>query len=84
MVISIDVTVRYKIQRQKFILVVKGFKLQSKTIWIAYGYVFFKCLFQGDYGGRYSLKNVFVTFQKAKLSCSDGTDYPFNFNEIRK
>ena len=39
---------------------------------------------QGDYGGYLSREHIFVTFQKAKLSCSDGKDYPVNFNEIRK
>ena len=39
---------------------------------------------QGDYGGYHGHQQTFVTFQKAKLSCSDGKDYPVNFNEIRK
>ena len=39
---------------------------------------------QGDYGGYHGHQRSFVTFQKAKLSCSDGKDYPVNFNEIRK
>ncbi|XP_078378520.1 semaphorin-5A-like [Oculina patagonica] len=38
---------------------------------------------KGDYGGDYFLKKNFITFQKAKLSCSDGGDFPLNFNEIQ-
>ena len=44
----------------------------------------FLSLRQGDYAGKAGLKKYFVTFQKAKLSCSDGGDYPVTFNEIRK
>lgn len=38
---------------------------------------------KGDYGGYHGHQRTFVTFQKAKLSCSDGKDYPVNFNEIQ-
>ncbi len=49
-----------------------------------YNLKLFSSCFQGDYGGDYFLKKNFITFQKAKLSCSDGGDFPLNFNEIRK
>ncbi|XP_044178749.1 semaphorin-5B-like isoform X2 [Acropora millepora] len=38
---------------------------------------------QGDRGGEYRLLGTFVTFQKAKLMCSDGNNYTLNFNEIQ-
>ena len=60
----------------RFVLVGTSYHLPIKVF-------YFPCP-QGDYGGPLGLKKNFVTFQKAKLICSDGADFPLNFNELRE
>ncbi|XP_058964433.2 semaphorin-5A isoform X3 [Pocillopora verrucosa] len=38
---------------------------------------------KGDYAGQSTLRKYFITYQKAKLVCSDGGEYPVYFNEIQ-